>query len=122
MVCWNELPRRSFHPVKHRTIVEDEINVPYGHQICDNSGTVMLDDGDMDRNTDGEQGSLSMVGGSNGLSARLKQVDSEGSPPMRNRVPSTGEDISPSLRPIGPYPVLLLKRRSKSGESTGTGL
>ena len=52
----------------------------------------MLDDGDRDRNTDGEQESSPMVGGLSGLSARLKQVDEEGDPPMRNGVPSTGED------------------------------
>ena len=33
-----------------------------------------------------------MVGGLNGLSARLKQVDEEDGPPARNGVPSTGED------------------------------
>ena len=52
----------------------------------------MLDDGERDRNTDGEQESSPMVGGLNGLSARLKQVDEEGDLPARNGVPNTGED------------------------------
>ena len=51
-----------------------------------------MDDGDRDRNTDGEQESSPMVGGLNGLSARLKQVDEEDSLPTRNGVPSAGED------------------------------
>jgi hypothetical protein len=74
------------------TIAEEEIEVPYGRQTRDSTSTAMLDDGDRDRNTDGEQESSPMVGGLNGLSARLKQVDEEESPPMRNGVPSTGED------------------------------
>lgn len=74
------------------TIAEEEIEVPYGRQIRDSSSTAMLDDGDRDRNTDGEQELSPMVGGLNGLSARLKQVDVEDSPPMRNGVPSTGEE------------------------------
>jgi hypothetical protein len=52
----------------------------------------MLDDGDRDRNTDGEQESSPLVGGLGGLSARLKQVDDEDNPPMRNGVPGTGEE------------------------------
>ena len=55
VVRWNELPRCGFHPVKYHTIVEEEIQVPYGRQIHDSSSTAMLDDGDRDRNTDGEQ-------------------------------------------------------------------
>jgi protein SPA2 len=52
----------------------------------------MLDDGDRDhRHTDGELESSPMVGGLNGLSARLKQVDEEDNHP-RNGVPSNGED------------------------------
>jgi len=74
------------------TIAEEEIEVPYGRQIRDSSSTSMLDDGDRDRNTDGEQESSPMVGGLNGLSARLGRVDEEDAPPMRNGVPSTGED------------------------------
>lgn len=76
------------------TIAEEEIEVPYGRQIRDSSSTAMLDDGDRDRNTDGESGSPLMLGGLNGLSARLKQVDEEeeSDPPMRNGVPSAGED------------------------------
>ena len=74
------------------TIAEEEIEVPYGRQIRDSASTAMLDDGDRDRNTDGEQESSPMVGGLNGLSARLKQVDGEDSPPMRNGIPSAGED------------------------------
>ena len=74
------------------TIAEEEIEVPYGRQIRDSSSTAMLDDGDRDRHTDGEQESSPMVGGLNGLSARLKQVDEEDHNPMRNGVPSTGED------------------------------
>ena len=74
------------------TIAEEEIEVPYGRQIRDSTSTAMLDDGDRDRNTDGEQESSPMVGGLNGLSARLKQVDDGDSSPMRNGVPSTGED------------------------------
>jgi hypothetical protein len=52
----------------------------------------MLDDGDRDRNTDGEQESSPLVGGLNGLSARLKQVDDGDDPPMGNGIPNTGED------------------------------
>jgi len=52
----------------------------------------MLDDGDRDRNTDGEQESSPMVGGLNGLSARLGRVDEEGSPPVRNGVPGAADD------------------------------
>lgn len=74
------------------TIAEEEIEVPYGRQIRDSSSTAMLDDGDRDRQTDGELESSPMVGGLNGLSARLKQVDEEDNPPTRNGVPSTGED------------------------------
>ena len=74
------------------TIAEEEIEVPYGRQIRDSSSTAMLDDGDRDRNTDGEQESSLMVGGLNGLSARLRQVDEEDIPPMRTGVPSSGED------------------------------
>jgi hypothetical protein len=75
------------------TIAEEEIEVPYGRQIRDSSSTAMLDDGDRDRNTDGEQDLSPMVGGLNGLSARLKQVDEEDDPPTRNGVPSTGEEF-----------------------------
>ena len=74
------------------TIAEEEIEVPYGRQIRDSSSTAMLDEGDRDRQTDGEQESSPMVGGLNGLSARLKQVDEESDHPTRNGVPSTGED------------------------------
>ena len=74
------------------TIAEEEIEVPYGRQIRDSSSTAMMDDGDRDGNTDGEQGLSPMVGGLNGLSARLKQVDEEDSPPVRNGVPSSGEE------------------------------
>ena len=74
------------------TIAEEEIEVPYGRQIRDSSSTAMMDDGDRDRNTDGEQESSPMVGGLNGLSARLKQVDEEENPPTRNGVPSSGEE------------------------------
>ena len=74
------------------TIAEEEIEVPYGRQIRDSTSTAMLDDGDRDRNTDGEQESSPMVGGLNGLSARLKQVDDGGNSPVRNGVPGTGED------------------------------
>lgn len=74
------------------TIAEEEIEVPYGRQIRDSSSTAMLDDGDRDRHTDGEQEFSPVVGGLNGLSARLKQVDEEDNPPTRNGVPSTGED------------------------------
>ncbi|KAF9648389.1 hypothetical protein BDM02DRAFT_3082236, partial [Thelephora ganbajun] len=74
------------------TIAEEEIEVPYGRQTRDSSSTAMLDDGDRDRHTDGEQESSPMVGGLNGLSARLKQVDEEDNSPLRNGVPSTGED------------------------------
>ena len=74
------------------TIAEEEIEVPYGRQIRDSASTAMLDDGDRDRNTDGEQEASPMVGGLNGLSARLKHVDDGDSSPMRNGVPSTGED------------------------------
>ena len=41
-----------------------------------------------------------MVGGLNGLRARLKQVRGEGGPSMRNEVPGTGEDFLPPLRPV----------------------
>jgi hypothetical protein len=74
------------------TIAEEEIEVPYGRQIRDSSSTAMLDDGDRDRNTDGEQELPLMVGGLNGLSARLKHVDEEDNPPIRAGVPSGGED------------------------------
>ena len=74
------------------TIAEEEIEVPYGRQMRDSSSTAMLDEGDRDRNTDGEQETSPMVGGLNGLSARLKQVDDGDNSPMRNGVPSTGED------------------------------
>ena len=74
------------------TIAEEEIEVPYGRQTRDSTSTAMLDDGDRDRNTDGEQESSPMIGGLNGLSARLKQVDDGDSSPMRNGVPSAGED------------------------------
>ena len=70
------------------TIAEEEIEVPYGRQIRDSSSTAMMDDGDRD----GEPESSPMVGGLNGLSARLKQVDEEDNVPTRNGVPSTGED------------------------------
>jgi len=70
------------------TIAEEEIEVPYGRQIRDSTSTAMLDDG----NTDGELESSPLVGGLNGLSARLKQVDDGDSSPIRNGVPSTGED------------------------------
>ena len=75
------------------TIAEEEIEVPYGRQIRDSSSTAMLDDGDRDhRHTDGELESSPMVGGLNGLSARLKQVDEEDNHPTRSGVPSNGED------------------------------
>lgn len=51
-----------------------------------------MDDADRDRNTDGDPESSPMVGGLNGLSARLKQVDEEDIHPTRNGVPSTGDD------------------------------
>lgn len=51
-----------------------------------------MDDGDRDRQTDGEQDLSPMVGGLNGLSARLKQVDEEDNPPARNGIPSSGEE------------------------------
>lgn len=73
------------------TIAEEEIEVPYGRQIRDSSSTAMLEDGDRDRNTDGELESPLVSGGLNGLSARLKQVDEE-DPPMRTGVPSSGEE------------------------------
>lgn len=74
------------------TIAEEEIEVPYGRQIRDSASTAMLDDGDRDRNTDGEQESSPMVGGLNGLSARLKQVDDVDTPPVGNGTPTNGED------------------------------
>ena len=74
------------------TIAEEEIEVPYGRQIRDSSSTAMMDDGDRDRNTDGEQELSPMVGGLNGLSARLKQVDEEDSHPVRSGAPSSGEE------------------------------
>ena len=74
------------------TIAEEEIEVPYGRQIRDSSSTAMLDDGDRDRHTDGDRDSSPMVGGLNGLSARLKHVSEEDNHPTRNGVPSTGDD------------------------------
>lgn len=74
------------------TIAEEEIEVPYGRQIRDSSSTAMMDDGDRDRQTDGELEPSPMIGGLNGLSARLKQVDEEDNPPTRNGIPSSGED------------------------------
>ena len=80
------------------TIAEEEIEVPYGCQIRDSSSIAMMDDGDRDRNTDGEQESPPIVGGLNGLSARLKQGDGEDSLPTRDGVPSAGEDYFGSIR------------------------
>lgn len=74
------------------TIAEEEIEVPYSRQIRDSSSTAMLDDGDRDRHTDGEQEQSLSLGGLNGLSARLKQVGEEDNSPMRTGVPSGGED------------------------------
>ena len=78
--------------------IAEEIEVPYGRQIRDSSSIAMMDDGDRDRNTDGEQESPPMVGGLNGLSARLKQVDGEDSLLTRNGVPSAGEDYFGCIR------------------------
>ena len=63
------------------TIAVEEIEVPHGRQIRDSSSTTVMNDGDRDRNTDGEQELSPMVVGLNGLNARLKQVDEEDSLP-----------------------------------------